>query len=49
VETFRRLASEAGWTLVRCWLDDAGLLSLATERLRSSGSGGFDEATFPPK
>jgi dimethylhistidine N-methyltransferase len=28
VETFRRLAADAGWTLVRCWLDGAGLLSL---------------------
>ena len=28
VETFRRLAAEAGWTLVRCWLDDAAMLSL---------------------
>jgi dimethylhistidine N-methyltransferase len=28
VETFRTLAAEAGWTLVRCWLDPAGSMSL---------------------
>lgn len=27
-EDFRRLADQAGWTLVRCWLDEHGLFSL---------------------
>jgi uncharacterized SAM-dependent methyltransferase len=27
-EEFRRLADQAGWTLMRCWLDPQGLFSL---------------------
>ena len=27
-EAFRALADQAGWTLVRCWLDEQGLFSL---------------------
>ncbi len=27
-EDFRRLADQAGWTMVRCWLDEHGLFSL---------------------
>jgi uncharacterized SAM-dependent methyltransferase len=27
-EGFRRLADQAAWTLVRCWLDEQGLFSL---------------------
>jgi uncharacterized SAM-dependent methyltransferase len=27
-EEFRQLAEEAGWTMVRCWIDSAGLASL---------------------